>query len=151
MDYPKEIETTNRAIRKLQMRCGFALFRDLGTHPGQFPILEAIHRRSGCTQSEIAREQCASNASVGMSVKRLESAGLLKKSSDTYDQRATRLELTPKGERAADEAMAAAERIDEIKLRGFSQEELAQYCDFLHRIRKNLEDYSQQINTEEQD
>lgn len=147
----EQIEQSNRALHKLQRRYRFAMLHELGIHPGQFPILDVIHRNPGCTQNEVAREHCASSASIGVSVKRLEQAGLIRRSADQRDQRANRLELTEKGEQVAAQAMKEAKQLAQLQMRGFTPEEMRLYVSFLRRMRRNLESYVYRTKWEDED
>ncbi|MEG0913428.1 MAG: MarR family winged helix-turn-helix transcriptional regulator [Oscillospiraceae bacterium] len=139
MDYKNEISDIDRSIHRLHMKYSFLQFKEMDIHPGQIAMLSTLYDNQGCTQSDMAKEHGVSCATVGVSVKRLEKAGLLKKSTDEYDMRTTRLELTDKGEKYAVMAKAVVDKINDVKMRGFSKQELIQYYGFLKRIKLNLE------------
>lgn len=139
MNYRKEIEETNRNIRKLHMKCTYGRLRDSGLYPDQFPVLHCIEQNPGCSQSDIAKMRGCSCAAVGVSVRRLENAGFVARCIDEKDLRTNRLELTEAGRRVVAETRRVLDEVVEESLQGFSQDDLADYCGYLRRVQKNLE------------
>ncbi len=139
-NYYKEIAMVERSIKQMHMQCGFRHEHadKMEIHPGQIWILCSVEDNPQCTQTDLARDHHISSASVGMSVKRLERAGLLVKQPDENDGRTTRLALTERGHKYARAAREWEQSILRNKFNGFSEEELAQYCGFLQRIKQNL-------------
>lgn len=68
-----------------------------GLYPGQPQILFAIGEMKSPTQNELAERLSISKASAGVSLRRLESAGFVKRVRDKKDTRCVRIALTPKG------------------------------------------------------
>ncbi len=73
------------------------LSAEFGLHQGQPPILNYIWKHAGCTQKEIADCMMISPASIAMSTKRMQKAGLLEKQTDENNLRCNILHLTPRG------------------------------------------------------
>ncbi len=86
---------------------------ELDLHPGQAPILNFIWKHPGCTQKEVADAMMISPASVAVSTKRMQKAGLLEKQTDEHNLRCNFLQLTPKG-------LEAVESVEQ-ELRAFEQ------------------------------
>ena len=68
-----------------------------GLYPGQPQVLFAINALGCPTQIELAAELGVTKASVGVSLRRLESAGFVKRVRDKQDTRCVRIKLTQKG------------------------------------------------------
>jgi DNA-binding MarR family transcriptional regulator len=79
-----------------------------------------------------------SPASVAQSTKRLQSAGMLKKTSDPDNLRKNRLRITPAGQHIVDSFQSLVEVVDQKTFRGFSDEELKQLQEFHNRMIRNL-------------
>lgn len=101
-------ETSVAQIAK-QMQAAFQLFlhtydismqrtmRKYGLYPGQPQLLLCIRSMEKPTQNEIAAQMNLSRASVGVSLRRLEQSGFVKRVRDKKDTRCIRIALTPKG------------------------------------------------------
>ena len=70
---------------------------DAGLYLGQLPIMEYIIENNDCSQVEIADALYLSPASVAISTKRLQKAGMLDKRVDKTSLRAKKLSITDKG------------------------------------------------------
>ena len=68
-----------------------------GLYPGQPQVLFAINRLSAPTQIELASQLGVTKASAGVSLRRLEAAGFVKRVRDKLDTRCVRIRLTQKG------------------------------------------------------
>ena len=136
-----ELERKERAVHKLFFKCAFAHMQGIDIHPGQMQFMMVLLKRGRCTQTEIAKRLDVSNASVGISVRRLMKAGFVKKSADQNDLRVTHIELTEKGEKFAKEAKARAQDMMDVKFEGLSREQLEAYYDVLTVIEKNMQNY----------
>ena len=84
-------------------------------------------------------------ASVGMSMRRLEKAGLVKISADTNDLRAKNIELTEKGEKLAAAARESGEKLAAIKYEGLSSRQIQSYSGTLQKIRENVQKYYEEL------
>ena len=72
-----------------------------GLYPGQPQVLFALKELGRPTQNELAATLGVGKASAGISVRRLESGGFVKRVRDKQDTRCIRLQLTQKGEEYA--------------------------------------------------
>ena len=68
-----------------------------GLYPGQPQVLFAINRLGAPTQIELASQLGVTKASAGVSLRRLEAAGFVKRVRDKLDTRCVRIRLTQKG------------------------------------------------------
>jgi DNA-binding MarR family transcriptional regulator len=98
-----------------------------GLHIAQPRILFVIARLNGSTQSQIAEEMQVSPASLSMSIKRMQKAGLLEKVKDEHDLRRNQIRLSPAGQEAMDNS-----------LHGFNDAEIDQLGSYLDRMFANL-------------
>ncbi|WP_206460609.1 MarR family winged helix-turn-helix transcriptional regulator [Anaerovorax sp. IOR16] len=123
----------------LRMKWGYKMMKSEGLHPKQPCILTTIQRLGSCSQRELAKKMHCSPASIGVSIKRLEKAGFVKKEANELDSRSSRVQLTEKGEITAAKSMDMIETLTKEMLRDFTTEELELYNHFLEKICKNLE------------
>jgi DNA-binding MarR family transcriptional regulator len=136
-----ELERLEHSTHKLILKCMFHHLHGLGLHPGQLQFLRFLHEEGGCTQTALAQQTGVSNASAGISVRRLEKAGFLMRSADQSDLRARNIELTEKGRKFAEAARKCARGVQEAKYEGFTPEMLEQYRDILELINSNIRRY----------
>lgn len=109
-----------------------------GVYRGQPPIMDYLTEHGESTQRDIAEALRISPASVAVSVKRMVKAGLLEKTADEHDLRFNKIKITQKGMEANCACREEFDRIDRQMFTGFTEEELGQFSDYLHRIYDNL-------------
>lgn len=107
-------------------------------HFGQPRILHVVKKLDGATQNEIAQKLQVSPASLAMSIKRMQKAGLLEKLCDENDLRVNQIRLTEKGLLAQEESLKDVITVDNRLLENFSEEEIANLENYLERIYRNL-------------
>lgn len=112
--------------------------RGIDFHTAQMPLLGFVAEHNGCTQKEAADELHVSPASIAVSVKRMERAGLLCRTQDRENLRCNRLVATEKGSALARQTRRMFDALDRRMFDGFSEEDLACFCAFLDRILSNL-------------
>jgi DNA-binding MarR family transcriptional regulator len=86
-----------RELIKTYNSCMQRTLNKYGLYPGQPSILFALSRTGKLTQNELARELGISKASVGVSLRRMEKAGFIRRVQDKDDTRCNRVILTKKG------------------------------------------------------
>ena len=106
--------------------------------PGQYPLLNYLSKNPDASQQDLASMLFVSPASVAQSTKRLQSAGLLEKTSDPDNLRKNRLRITPSGQNIVDSFQSLVEVVDQKTFRGFNKEELLQLQEFHNRMIQNL-------------
>ncbi len=115
-------------------------FHSIGLFNGHPHILFHLRRSPGMTPKALAAAMEISAASVAVSVRRLESAGLVRRETDDRDKRVTHLHLTPAGE-AMDAACARGrEFLMENLYRGLSPAELDTLYALLGKMTDNLQE-----------
>lgn len=111
-----------------------------GLHPGQIPMLRLLSKKGGLSQREIAQAFHVKPPSVAVSIRRMESAGLLVRTADEKDQRVTRISLSTKGWETEKEIREIFKRNQELLFRGFTDSEECLLRRFLLQMIENMED-----------
>ena len=110
----------------------------VGLYMGQLPILAYISHNEGCTQKEIADWLKVSPASIALSTKRLQKAGLIEKTVDKDNLRRNMLNVTEKGRETALKHREEENAFDENMFGGISEQELEQFSNTLDVFLQNL-------------
>jgi DNA-binding MarR family transcriptional regulator len=118
-----------------------------GLHWGQPRILHMVSVMDGATQKEIAEKLMVSPASLAMSIKRMQRAGLIEKAEDEKDLRVNLIRLTEKGKRIEEGCFLNLKETDNRMLEGFNSEEIAQLSGFLERVIRNFDKIDQTEET----
>lgn len=105
---------------------------------GQGMLLMFISEHAGWTHSEIAEKLNISPAATTKVIKRLEKEGYLERRSDEHDERISRVFLQEEGQAIIEEIRKSFKRLDQKTFKGFSNEELENFQDYLDRILQNL-------------
>lgn len=118
-----------------------------GLYFGQPMILEYVKDHEGCTQKELATAMHISPASIAVTIKRIEKAGLIIRTPDENDSRKNHLCVTDKGLDSLKEFRKICDATDEDMFRGFSSEERETLHNLLVRLHNNLD--SEKLTCEE--
>jgi len=113
----------------------------LGLHRGQPPVLFALHKQDGMSNSDLAEFLEITPATLTNKVKRMEKAELVLRRRDPADERVSRIYLTDKGRGLMDELRRSVVEKDAAMLEGFSKSEKKQLKDDLLKVLKNIETY----------
>lgn len=109
-------------------------------HFGQVAIMMSIEEHENCTQADIAEHLNVTPASVAISTKRLQKAGLITKTVDEDNLRCKRLSLTSEGRAAINSHINLFKEYDEHVFSDFSQEEKDQLFSYLSRISAKMQE-----------
>lgn len=109
-----------------------------GLHMGQPPILDYVIKNHGCTQIEIADELQISAASVAISTKRMQKAGLLKKVADKNNLRRNKLTITKKGYTVLKKCKEEFDKFDSQLFQDFDNKALEQLSNFINIMINNI-------------
>lgn len=109
-----------------------------GVFMGQPRMLELLAEKESFTQKEISDRLNVSPASVAVSVKRLQKAGLLTKTADENDLRLNHISISKKGREIGISIRHECDKIDAQMFKGFSDEEILLYESFINRLSENL-------------
>ena len=107
-------------------------------HAGQFPALEYIIRHDGCAQKELAAQFHVTPASVALTTKQMQAAGLIVKNADDRNLRLNRLSATEKGRRLAAACHEAFADFDSRVYAGLTEAELETLDRLLEKVLVNL-------------
>lgn len=116
-----------------------------GLYPGQPQLLFAVRTLGTPTQNELAEQLAISKASVGVSVRRLENTGFVKRVRDKKDTRCIRIALTQKGQDYARWCDIDFEMFFTTLLENFSGDERADVLDMLERMNKSMRAFRERL------
>lgn len=116
----------------------FKRFSELGIHPAQLPVLKILEDHSGISLRELAKLLHIRPPTASVTIKRMEKSGMVLKESDERDQRISRIYLTDRGKKAAQEIEKLIRENEQLVTAGFSEEEIRGLCGYLNRMTENL-------------
>ena len=132
----------NRLFREMLRRHRSAhhkIVEKLGLYYGQPLMLMMLFDNGEMSQKELSDRLKNTPASVAVSVKRMEKAGLIIKQPDPNDLRLNKISLTDRGCELALECRKNFYHLDSEMVRGFTSEELCMLENFYERMIYNLE------------
>lgn len=124
------IHTHRETLRRYFISCGM-----FNGHP---KTLFYLHHHPGMTQCELAAALDVAPPTLSVSVRRLESAGLVERRADEKDARCQRLYLTAAGEEMDRRCAKGREFLVGALYEGFSEEDMACLDRLLTRMTDNL-------------
>lgn len=145
-DQARRYRDIDRAVSRLNRTCLYRLLQGEKIHPGQPPILKLLMEKDGRSQCELACIIGVSRASLGVSLRRMEKAGLITRTPDEKDSRYNMVYLTDEGRAMAHKSDEALTTLTAAKLRGFSEEEIEQMLSYFDRIRQNLGELQDELD-----
>ncbi len=126
--------------RKLTRLCLFRCLKKEKIHYGQISVLLALKGNDGCNQCFLAELLEVSRASIGVSLRRMEKSGLVRRETDRKDTRYNRVYVTEEGKEVLKRAEAAVEEVSRRTLKGFSDEEISSFLSMMERMNANLKE-----------
>ena len=105
---------------------------------GQWFFLRELWEKDGLTQRDLSSRVGMKAPTTVVAIRRMVEDGLVVRRRDKEDRRKVRIHLTGKGRRFRDELLPFAYDVNKVATRGFSQEEIRQFRDFIDRMKKNL-------------
>ena len=139
--YEQTSRRTGEALHELIQTYNFCMQRTLskyGLYPGQPPLLFAIRDSENPTQNDLAAKLDVSKASVGVSLRRLEKAGFVKRVQDKKDTRCNRITLTKKGQEYVRWCEIDYDMLFTTLLENFSGDERERVAETIERMLKSL-------------
>lgn len=137
----KRQKNVSKKLHDLEMCRHYAVRRalkDSGVYFGQPPILDYLAENGTGTQNDIAKALQVSPASVSVSLRRMQKAGLIEKTADETDLRCNQMSLTEKGREQHEYIHGCFEEIDRKLYAGFSAAELDALEQLLGKLCDNL-------------
>ena len=115
------------------------LMSDLSLYPGQELILMQLWDRDGRSQKELGEMQRLDHSTINKSVRRLESAGLVRREPSPKDGRVTLVFLTEKGRELETATKAAWAELERRTVAGLSEAEQRRFRELALKILPNVE------------
>jgi DNA-binding MarR family transcriptional regulator len=112
-----------------------------GIHRGQPPVLFALQKYDGMSNSEMAEFLGVTPATLTNKIKRMEKAGLVIRKRDPEDKRFSRIYMTEKGRGIMAQLKASVREIENKLLMGFSKDEITILRGLVQRILHNVDRY----------
>jgi DNA-binding MarR family transcriptional regulator len=119
--------------------CVDKIARKFNLYVGQTDILLLLDERSGRSQKELANALGVSKATVGVSLRRMEEAGLVNRATDPRDARCVRVSLTEKGENICEKCKIAYKNIYSGMFGGATGEKRREIRNVLETLNKGLD------------
>lgn len=142
----REAESLTREVGRLHFQKVHDTLTKFGLGKGQPPILKYLSENNGCKQSEIAKHEHVSAATVTVTLQSMEKNGLIERKSDESDLRIMRVYITDKGRDVQKRCDEAIEETDREIYKNFSQEEIEMFKKLLRKKRDRLKEL---LETEE--
>lgn len=120
-------------------RLSEARLKPLGFGVGQLPVLVALGEGKASTQRDLARFAKVEQPPMAQMLSRMERDGLISRTPDPADGRSSKVELTAAAREKMPEAITTLFEGNREALDGFSDEEAAQFVQFLQRLIDNLD------------
>ncbi len=125
-----EVEDRFACFMRMHRRAMMGYFQSIGMFNGHPHILFHVRRTPGLTQNELAACMHVSPASIAISIRRFEDAGLVERRRDEQDGRVMHLYLTPAGEKMDAACAKGRDFMTETLYQGFTQGE----CEALYAL-----------------
>jgi len=146
-----DLELVFRAVSRMHRRCLNKEMENRGLGKVGQPMILFMLRdhevAAECDQKGFSEALGVSPATVAVSIKRMEKAGLVCKSTDPNDQRRNHLAITDKGLRLVEDCIRAFHCVDVGMFKGFSKEERKQLEKYYRRMMQNLVAMGAQVPT----
>ena len=113
-----------------------------GILPGQFPVVLALQRRDGLTQSELCRVVRIDQSTMATTLKRMHRDDIIRKQRCATDGRRSTIHLTDKGRRLAAVAVDNAAEVNRIAFEDLDAETEAEFrrriAGILQRLQRDV-------------
>lgn len=113
---------------------------EIGLEVGQPKLLTYLAGHEPCRQRELAEYFEVDSAAVSRMLDSLEKGGFVTRKMDEESRRSNLIALTDKGRQAQQQWQDRCRAMEGIMLRGFSDEEIARFADYLSRAWQNFRD-----------
>ena len=120
-----------------------------GVYPTQHRLLMELYRNPNCSLVGLAEKFDVSAAAIAVSLKKLEKGGYITRLADEADNRINQVSVTEKGKEVIHKSFLIFEETDRCFFDGFSDEEMAQFLDFMERAYKNMADENSRLDGED--
>ncbi|APT46295.1 MarR family winged helix-turn-helix transcriptional regulator [Bacillus safensis] len=114
-------------------------FKEYDLTKGQYLYLVRICEEPGIIQEKLAEMIKVDRTTAARAIKKLELHGFIEKKDDPVNKKIKKLFPTDKGEAVYPMIKREHDYSNQVALDGFSDEEAEQICEYLLRVRKNIE------------
>ncbi|MCH3951579.1 MAG: MarR family transcriptional regulator [Acidaminococcus sp.] len=139
------MKVTNDLLRNIGSLCRCVQsvmamkFRTYGLQRGQFIFLTRIHESPSIRQTDLTAECNVDKGTTAKAVKKLEEAGLVRRSRDEKDKRVWHLSPTDKGNGLYEELIQEENRQIAVGLNGFTTDEINQLLQLIRKLQRNVQ------------
>ncbi len=144
---PREVTRRMILTNQLHRRMLENNLEGSGIHRAQRRLLMALACDRFQSQVELARKLEVSAATIAVSLKTLEKAGLIRKRMRQEDNRVNFVELTEKGSRIVEESRDFFDMLDRQMFQGFNRDERKQFSHYLERMYENMQGMAEKQKT----
>lgn len=134
----REVEKLVREVNRLHFTTFHQTLSQFGLGKGQPPILKYLSLNDGCKQSEIAKREHLTAATITVMLQTMEKNGLIERCSDETDHRIMRVFITEKGLRVQKMCDEAIEEMEKKIYEDFTGEEIEIFRKLLTKKRDRL-------------
>ena len=146
-----ELEDRLALFMRTHRRAMHRYFQSVGMFNGHPHMLFHLAHTPGISQKELAERMEISPASVAISIRRLESAGLIRRQRDARDARVWHLYLTPQGERMDAACARGRDFMIDTLYRDFTPQEQQELYRLLDKMIVNLQAGCETLPPEKED
>lgn len=111
---------------------------NVGIPSGYRYLLMMLYSHNGCTQYELAKLSRLKPPTVSLTLKKMEDDGYIVRESSEKDMRVTNVFLTEAGAKVHLVNIQMLDHLDEVAVKGFSDDEKETLLSLLKRLRSNL-------------
>ena len=134
----REVEKLVREVNRLHFTVFHQTLSSFGLGKGQPPILKYLSRNDGCKQSDIAKIEHLTAATVTVMLQTMEKNGLIERKNDENDLRIMRVYITQKGRDVQLKCDEAIENMEKEIYEGFTEDEIEAFKRLLTKKRERL-------------
>ncbi|MFW9897591.1 MAG: MarR family winged helix-turn-helix transcriptional regulator [Candidatus Thorarchaeota archaeon] len=128
-------------IQKLSSRIFAKLLREfkaIEINPAQGRVMFPLWLQDNLSFQELLEKTSLSKATLSHLLDNLEKAGHIKRVRSEEDKRTVYVKLTKKNEKLQNEYIQVSDKMTKLFYKGFSEEEIDEFEDYLRRLLKNL-------------
>lgn len=125
-------------VLHLYIQRSMHLLRDLKIHLGQCGMLWGLSQNDGLSQKELASKMGITPPSITVMIRKMEAEDLIEKHQDEKDQRITRIYITEKGRKIAENMDDALHQLEKEAFANMSEQEIMLLHRLLLQMKENL-------------
>jgi MarR family transcriptional regulator, organic hydroperoxide resistance regulator len=125
-------------LARLHKELAGQLLRDIGLYPGQELLLMQLWDGGTQRQVDVGRLLDSDAATITRSVRRLERAGLVRRTRNAADKRSVLIEATPESEPLRLKVEAVWGTLEQLTVKGMTRQQRAEALRALKRLEENV-------------